>query len=97
MTFNYFTTSGFFTSTAGQTGAGSITPSATTFLAAGADSSASSNYGYVGSTNTGGQLLFQPIIVGVPAVNLGNGGIGCGAGGQSGTTPGSGMVLIASW
>lgn len=99
-----FAASGFYKSTAGQTGvAGSATPSGTTFLSAGAFASTNSviaNYGYTNANSTGsgtsGFFQLQPIIVGCGGSYAYNGGIGCGGGGVGGKG-GPGMILIASW
>jgi hypothetical protein len=91
---------GFYKSTAGQNGStADISPSTTTFLSGGADSSAATvtaNYGY-GNTAAAaaGYFQLQPIIVGVGGAATGNAGIGCGGGRNS--LGGPGMVLIASW
>jgi len=104
MTANQFTASGFFQSVAGQAGSsGSITPSSTTFLSGGAQSSVTSvtaNYGYTVSasgTDLNGYFQLQPIIVGTGAKHLSfRAGIGCGVG-YLGVGSSPGLVLIASW
>ena len=99
-----FASAGLYQSVAGQTGTfGSpISPSATTFLSAGASYgfSAQPNYGYsnvvyntVGPTSQGGISQISPIIVGGGgASNIatefgGPGGIGCGGGGAGSNAP----------
>jgi hypothetical protein len=104
MTANYFTASGFFQSTAGQAGpAGNVSPSATTFLSAGAGGSTAgtitANYGYTANltgASGSGYFQLQPIIVGVGSAGPRPSAVGCGSG-ISGTFGGQGMVLIASW
>jgi hypothetical protein len=103
MTANYFTASGFFQSTAGQTGpAGTVSPSATTFLSAGAGEIAlavTANYGYTANltgTSGAGYFQLQPIIVGVGSAGTRANAVGCGSG-INGTAGGQGFVLIASW
>ena len=101
---NYFTASGFFQSVEGQDGvsSGSVSPSNTTFLSAGAGTSSAivnANYGYSANltgTNGVGYFQLQPIIVGVGSANQSISAIGCGAR-VNGTDLGPGMVLIASW
>jgi hypothetical protein len=94
-----FAASGFYKSTAGQTGAGGdVSASGTTFLSGGGSSGGTNtaNYGYTRlAGNTAGFFLMQPIIVGMGGGGVGNGSFGCG-GGIDGTG-GPGMVLIASW
>lgn len=106
---NYFSASGFYTSTAGQAGAsGSQGASSTTFLSGGGNGTPESgnqvvaNYGY--ATQGNGYFQLQPIIVGVGA--FGNtssstkAGIGCGGPPRTGGDfkySGGGFVLIASW
>jgi hypothetical protein len=96
---NAFSASGFYKSTAGQDGSVSlITPSPTTFLSGGADSTTdtvTANYGYSVSGNGSGFFQMQPIIVGAGGSATGRGGIGCGGGADS--VGGPGLVLIASW
>jgi len=103
MTANYFTASGFFQSTAGQTGfPDSATASATTFLSGGGgtgSSTVTANYGYTTNltgTNGAGYFQLQPIIVGVGSAGNRVGAVGCGAG-EDGNLGGQGFVLIASW
>jgi len=100
MTPNYFSAMGVFQSTAGQAGAPTAFPSATTFLSGGSynTGSATANYGY--STATSGFFQMQPIIVGMGGggSSPGRGGVGCGGGGNSGDgRGGNGMVVIISW
>ena len=100
MTANYFTAMGFFQSIAGQPGAGTVTPSATTFLSGGnyTGSTLTANYGY--STSTSGFFQMQPIIVGLGASSStpGKAGIGCGAyGGTALGEGGDGLVVIVTW
>jgi len=106
---NYFSASGFYTSTAGQAGAsGSQSASTTTFLSGGGNGTPESgsqvvaNYGY--ATQGNGYFQLQPVIVGVGA--FGNtssstkAGIGCVGPPRSGGDfkySGYGFVLIASW
>lgn len=105
MTANQFTASGFFQSVAGQDGtAGLISASSTTFLSAGGVTGGANperaNYGYT-TTNSAaspGYFMLQPIIVGIAGTDDKKGAIGCGCGPTAGaTSPGPGMVLIASW
>ena len=104
MSANYFTASGFFQSTTGEAGpAGNNSPSATTFLSAGAGGSTAgtitANYGYTANltgASGSGYFQLQPIIVGVGGAGPSNTAVGCGSG-ISGTAGGQGMVLIASW
>jgi len=102
MTANYFTAMGFFQSVAGQTGAGTVTPSPTTFLSGGSFNVGfpSANYGY--STVGAGFFQIQPIIVGMgggpgTATSI-KGGVGCGGfGSAAGGTGGDGLVVIVTW
>jgi len=100
---NYFSASGFYTSTAGQAGSGgAITASSTTFLSGGGTAGAgdqTGNYGYTVSGYQSGYFMLQPIIVGVGSggVNGRVAGIGCGASYSGSDRGGPGMVLIASW
>lgn len=100
MTANYFTAMGIFQSVAGQAGAGTVTPSATTFLSGGnyAGSILTANYGY--STSTSGFFQMQPIIVGLGASSStpGKAGVGCGAyGATAAGAGGDGLVAIVTW
>lgn len=95
-----FANTGFYKSTAGQTGTSTnVGASTNTFLGAGGGApgtTITSNYGYSSSaTLTQGFFQMQPIIVGGGGSSSGNGGIGCG-GGKDGKG-GQGMILIASW
>jgi hypothetical protein len=95
-----FAASGFYKSTAGQSGSSSNTlASTTTFLSGGSNSAGSSifaNYGYQNTASAAqGFFQMQPIIVGLGASGGSKGGIGCGGGGSGAGGPG--MVLIASW
>jgi len=96
---NEFAVSGFYSSTAGQSGSTtSLTPSATTFLSGGSDSTSetvTANYGYFVAGNGSGFFQMQPIIVGAGGSATGRGGIGCGGGADS--VGGPGFALIASW
>ena len=102
-TANYFSASGFHTSTAGQAGSGgAITASTTTFLSGGGTAGAgdqTGNYGYTVSGLQSGYFMLQPIIVGVGSggVNGRVAGIGCGGSYSGSDRGGPGMVLIASW
>jgi len=100
---NYFASSGFYQSVAGQAGgAGVSAASATTFLSGGAGTTGSTitaNYGYTANlTGTLGTGYFQlqPIIVGVGSAGTRTNAVGCGSG-VNGTVGGQGFVLIASW
>ena len=100
MTANQFAGSGFFSSTAGQTGAGNAQiASTTTFLSSGARLDLTANYGYTNPLLSGGArngfFQLQPIIVGAGGTESGRGPIGCGGGYVS--VGGPGMALIASW
>jgi hypothetical protein len=100
MTANYFAAMGFFQSVAGQNGAGTVTPSTTTFLSGGNYTGVpvTANYGY--STTTSGFFQMQPIIVGVGASSStpGKAGVGCGAYGATATGEGGdGLVVIVTW
>ena len=101
-TANYFGNSGFYQSTAGQTGfPGAASASATTFLSCGGGSGSiiTANYGYTANLtgiSATGYFQLQPIIVGVGSALNGNGAVGCGAGEDS-SLGGQGFVLIASW
>jgi len=102
-TANYFGNSGFYKSTAGQTGfPGTASPSATTFLSGGAgapSSTITANYGYTANLtglNGIGYFQLQPIIVGVGSAGTRAGAVGCGSG-EGGPVGGQGFVLIASW
>ena len=102
-TSNYFSCMGFFQSVAGQTaGSGNNSPSATTFLSAGAGGSGNdvtTNYGYLVSgaqQKRSGFLFFSPILVGAGGASSGGsaeggqGGPGCGGGSTNGSPGGSG-------
>lgn len=98
MSANFFTAMGFFQSIQGQggTSAGN-SPSSTTFLAGGAASTASTNYGYSASSgDVNGFFQMQPIIVGCGGSQYGKGGTGCG-GGIYGGKGGDGLVVIITW
>ena len=110
MSANYFTASGFLSSTSGSAGdSGSGTP--TTFLQGGAGGTGSSPiYGYgVSDSKSNGFVLMQPIIVGTggQARTIGSGatltaGVGCGGGGgynidANGSRGGDGLVVIVTW
>jgi hypothetical protein len=97
-----FAASGFINVTVGQAGSlTNISPSSTTFLSGGADTTGNTvtgNYGYTSgpaSGNPNGFFLIQPIIISLGGTGSGRGGIGSG-GGRTGLG-GPGMVLIASW
>ena len=98
---NYFGNPGFYQSVAGQDGpTGGVSPSATTFLSAGAGSSAiavNANYGYTaGGNKNAGYFQLQPIIVGIGSNIADRSGVGCGSA-LNATVGGQGFVLIASW
>jgi len=100
---NAFTAMGFYQSIAGQDGTtGAVSASTTTFLSGGgaySGSAITANYGYViGSTNSDANGIFQmqPIVVGAGGKGVGNGGIGCGGGVDSGKG-GNGLVVIITW
>jgi len=103
MTNNEFGASGFFNSTAGQSGTTVQTASATTFLSGGQSTTTqplTANYGYSlpVSGNMNGFFMTQPVIVGVAGKgNSAKSGIGCGSGGGISAVGGPGLVLIASW
>lgn len=100
MTANFFTASGFFSSTAGQNGSTtSVGASTTTFLSGGGATNITPNYGYPVATVAAapGYFQMQPIIVGRGGRTTGKGGIGCGGGASSNAPGGDGMILIASW
>jgi hypothetical protein len=96
------TASGFYKSTAGQTGtSGAQSASNSTFLSGGGAGVVTGNYGYTTNViNRNGFFQMQPIIVGVGnagsgVASQGSAGIGCG--GSATGTGGIGMALIASW
>lgn len=97
MTANPFAASGFFKSVTGQSAGGTVNASPTTFLSAGSNGTVLVNYGY--PSYYGGYFQMQPIIIGVSSANGASesAGIGCGAAGSASSTPGAGLVLIASW
>lgn len=99
-----FAASGFYASTAGQSGSsGAQSPSATTFLSGGGNGVVTANYGYSteGSNPSTGYFQLSPIIVGVGGrgTSSSNAAPGCGTGQSTFTTAqgGPGLVLIASW